>query len=86
MRKSMQDKTVYQPNQSVKITVNNKPVIDDDTGEIYMYEIAVTVKLQKYNSPKPLRFRNDAELIAYMENVDFSSDTQDDGVEVARAE
>lgn len=71
MRKQQTDRTVYKPNETVKITVTNKPVIDDDTGEIYMYETSVTLAVKKYNTERPLRFKDDDELTEYIGNIDL---------------
>ncbi len=72
MRKQLTDKTIYKPNEDVKITVNNKPVIDDDSGEIYMYEVSVSLAVKKYESPKALRFKTDTELIDYIQNINLT--------------
>lgn len=71
MRKQLQDKTTYKPNEDVKIIVDNKPVIDDTSGEVYMYEVSVTLKLKKYKSEKALRFQTDDELVDFIHNIDL---------------
>lgn len=71
MRKQLQDKTTYKPNDDVKIVVDNKPVIDDTTGEVYMYDVTVTLKRKKYSSEKALRFASDDELVDYIHNIDL---------------
>lgn len=71
MRKQLQDKTTYKPNEAVAIIVNNKPVIDDDTGEVYMYEVSVSLRLRKYKSEKRLNFRDDEELVDFIHNIDL---------------
>lgn len=45
MKKQLTTKTVYQPNAGVKITVTNKPVVDEMTGQI-VYDADVTVKIK----------------------------------------
>ncbi len=72
MRKQLIDKTIYKPNEDVKITVNNKPIIDDDSGEVYMYEVSVTLAIKKYESNKALRFKSDKELIEYVQNINLT--------------
>jgi len=72
MRKQLTDKTIYKPNEDVKITVNNKPIIDDDSGEVYMYEVSVTLAIKKYESNKALRFKSDKELIKYVQNINLT--------------
>lgn len=71
MRKQQTDRTIYKPNEDVKVTVSNKPVIDDDTGEIYMYEVSVTLAVKKYKAERPLRFKDDDELVDYIHNIDL---------------
>lgn len=71
MRKQENTKTIYKPNEGVKITVDNKPVIDKDTGEIYMYEVSVGLKVKKYETDKPLRFKTDEDLVDYIHNIDL---------------
>lgn len=66
-------KTIYQPNIGVKVTVDNKPIIDETTGEIYAYEVSVGLKLKKFANEKPLRFRTDDELAEFFAQVDFDS-------------
>ena len=72
MRKQQNENTIYKPNDRVKIKVVNKPVIDDDTGEIYMYEVSVTMTEVKYETSKPLRFKSGKELTEYIHNIDLT--------------
>ena len=74
LRQKETTKTIYSPNSGVKITVDNKPVVDEDTGLIYMYEVSFSLKLKKFNAEKPLRFRSDDELADFMAQINLDSD------------
>lgn len=74
LRQKETTKTIYSPNSGVKITVDNKPVIDEDTGLIYMYEVSFSLKLKKFNAEKPLRFKSDDELADFMAQINLDSD------------
>ena len=74
LRQKETTKTIYSPNSGVKITVDNKPVIDEDTGLIYMYEVSFSLKLEKFNAGKPLRFKSDDELADFMAQINLDSD------------
>lgn len=72
LKRSITNKTKYAPNPDVVITVDNKPVVDDDSGEIYMYETSVTLKIKKYETNKELRFKDGEQLQEYFANPDLS--------------
>jgi hypothetical protein len=56
MKKQLKSSTVYQPNAGVKVTVVNKPIIDD-TGMAQGYDTDVSIKIKMIGRPLPLNNR-----------------------------
>lgn len=76
MKKQLQRKTVYVPNQGVKVTVINKPIVDQDTGEQYCYETAVTISLKLKDQSKELNFKTDDDIAEFVGNISFDDPQQ----------
>lgn len=76
MKKSLQRKTVYEPNAVVKVTVVNKPVVDEVTGEQLGYKSAMTVKLNLPVSSKELSFATSDELAEFMGVINYDEPQQ----------
>lgn len=74
MKKQLTNKTVYEPNQSVKITVNNKPIYDD-VGTFVGYKVDVTLKhsLQRLDE---LKFSSDDDVSEFMNNISYDDPQQ----------
>lgn len=70
MKKQLTSKTVYEPNEKVKVTVTNKPVVDEETGERLGYNVTVTTKHSVGISDKELKFTDDESISKYLENID----------------
>ena len=76
MRKSLQRKTVYEPNTEVKITVVNKPVVDEVTGEQLGFKASMTVKLNIPVSSSELLFATADDIAKFMENINYEEAQQ----------
>lgn len=76
MRKTLQRKTVYEPNGAVKITVVNKPVVDEVTGEQLGYKSSVAVKIDVPVSSKELSFATADEIAEFVGSVSFDEPQQ----------
>lgn len=74
MKKQLTNKTVYEPNQGVKITVVNKPEEDDLGGIVYTAE--VTVKVKRKGLGSELRFTTDDEIADFMAQVEYDDPQQ----------
>lgn len=70
MRKQLQSKTVYQPNPSVKVTVVNKPDIDED-GRRIGFTAAVTVNY-RVSKLDELKFETDDDIAEFMGAIDYT--------------
>lgn len=75
MKKQLTTKTVYQPNAGVKITVTNKPVVDEMTGQI-VYDADVTVKIKQVGMGQEVKFANDEDIADFIARVDFDDPQQ----------
>lgn len=74
MKKSLQSKTVYVPNQSVKVTVVNKPVFDDGDQKIgYDAKITLNYAVQKLDEVK---FASDDDIAEFMGAIDYTDPQQ----------
>lgn len=71
MKKQLKTSTIYHPNRDVKITVINKPAIDD-TGVVVGYDADITVKIKKTGLPAELKFTTDDELADFICNTDYT--------------
>lgn len=69
MKKQLTEKTVYQPNTRVKITVQNKPELDEDTG-ITRYERKVTINVNMGASNEKILFATDDEIAKFLADID----------------
>jgi len=76
MRKSLQRKTVYEPNVDVKITVVNKPVVDEITGEQLGFKANMTVKLNVPVSANELLFSTADDIASFMDKVNYEEAQQ----------
>lgn len=68
MKKALTEKTVYEPNKVVKVTVVNKPV---DVGGTMMYDRKVTITIDASASKDKLQFATDEDIAKWVEKVDF---------------
>lgn len=76
MKKQLTTKTVYEPNAGVKVTVTNKPLVDQDTGELYGFDTTVTVKISKKSQAKELKFGSDDDIAEFMGQVEYDDPQQ----------
>lgn len=76
MKKQLTTKTVYEPNAGVKVTVTNKPLVDQDTGEMYGYDTVVDVKIAKKAQAKELKFASDDDIAEFMGQVEYDDPQQ----------
>lgn len=75
MKKQLKSSTIYQPNAGVKVTVVNKPIIDE-TGMAQGYDTDVSIKIKMIGRPQELKFATDDQLSDFVNNVDFSDPQQ----------
>lgn len=68
------DKTIYEPNDRVSVSVINKELLNEATGEI-TYKASLTLKLSRKMS-EPLRFNDGDEIAEFMGNVDYDDPQQ----------
>lgn len=69
MKKQLTEKTVYEPNSRVKITVSNKPeVLDDTSTKRYSRKVTIAVDCG-YGNDK-ITFASDDEIAKFLENID----------------
>lgn len=75
MKKKLTEKIVYEPNSRVKVTVQNKPEFDEDSG-ITRYERKVTVAVDCGYSNDKMTFADDDEIAKFLENIDVEDPQQ----------
>ena len=71
MKKSLTNKTVYVPNPEVKVTVTNKPVFDEEIGQVAGYDVTVDIKVKKLLQTKELKFGTDDDIADFVSQVSF---------------
>lgn|GEM_PF-6866154 len=71
MKKQLTNKTVYMPNPFVKITVTNKPVLDEEVGQIAGYDVSVDVKIKRNLMPSEVKFASDDDIADFMATVNY---------------
>jgi hypothetical protein len=79
MKKQLTNKTIYVPNPSVKLTVTNKPIFDEEIGQVAGYDVDVTVKIKRNLMPQELKFGSDEDIAEFMGSVDFDDPQQELG-------
>lgn len=81
MKKSLKSSTVYEPNNNVKVTVVNTPILDDENVEVGT-KASVTLKVGAFEK---ITFKTDDDIAKFFADVDFSDpqlDMFDDGGDV----
>ena len=68
MKKALKSQTVYEPNENVKVTVVNTPILDDENVEIGV-KATVTLKVTAYEK---ITFNTDDEIADWFGAVDFT--------------
>lgn len=76
MKKQLTSKTVYVPNPGVRLTVTNKPVLDEEIGQISGYDVDVTIKIKRPLLPQELKFASDEDIADFVGSVDFDDPQQ----------
>lgn len=72
MKKALQNKTVYEPNRDVKVSVVNKPaMIDLGNGAKPGFAVEVTVKYKTAQRDE-LKFATDDDIAEFLGNIDYS--------------
>jgi len=70
MKKQLTEKIVYQPNPRIKVTVQNKPEFEEESG-VVRYERKVTITVNAGYSNDKITFADDVEIQKWVENQDF---------------
>ncbi len=68
MKKSLKSSTVYEPNENVKVTVVNTPILDDENVEVGV-KATVTLKVVAFEK---ITFNSDDEIADWFAAVDFT--------------
>lgn len=68
MKKALKSQTVYEPNENVKVTVVNTPILDDENVEIGV-KATVTLKVVAFEK---ITFSTDDEIADWFAAVDFT--------------
>lgn len=68
MKKSLKSSTVYEPNENVKVTVVNTPILDDENVEVGV-KATVTLKVVAFEK---ITFNSDDEIAEWFGAVDFT--------------
>lgn len=74
MKKQLTQKTVYEPNQHVKVTVVNKPLYDD-VGVKLGYKVDITLK-HVITQLDELKFNSDDDVSEFMNNISYDDPQQ----------
>lgn len=67
MKKGLKNTTTYEPNNNVKVTVVNTPILDDENVEVGM-KATVTLKVTAFEK---VTFNNADEIAEYFGNIDY---------------
>lgn len=76
MKKALTNTTVYEPNAYVKIKVTNKPIVDEQTGEQFGYDVKVNMTYKAGAKDKQLAFANADEIAEFIGNIDYDEAQQ----------
>lgn len=76
MRKQLTNKTVYVPNRGVKVTVTNRPIFDEEIGQVAGYDVSVDVKIVRRLAPQELKFGSDDDIAEFMGTVEYDDPQQ----------
>ena len=68
MKKTLKSSTVYEPNNDVKVTVVNTPILDDENVEVGT-KATVTIKVTKYEK---VTFNSDDDIADFAGAIDFT--------------
>ena len=74
MKRQLTEKVVYEPNEKIKVTVQNKPVFNE--GAIDGYDRTVTIKINAGFDMNKLTFSTDEDIAKFIETVDFEDPQQ----------
>lgn len=74
MKKKLTEKIVYEPNDRIKVTVENKPVYDE--GKVTGYERTVTFKVKDGFHPDKLSFGTDEDIEEFIKGTNFEDPQQ----------
>lgn len=75
MKKKLSEKAVYEPNNRVKLTVDNKPSYDD-RGTPLGYERKVTIVVRAGIEEDKLAFADSDAIADFVSNIDFDDPQQ----------
>lgn len=75
MKKQLTEKTVYQPNARVKVTVTNKPILTEE-GKVDRYDVGVAISYNAGTYKDKLSFGTDDDIARFIENMDVEDPQQ----------
>lgn len=76
MKKQLTNTTVYAPNPDVTVKVTNKPIVDQQTGEQFGYDVKVNITYKAGAKEKQLSFATVDELAEFVAMIDFDEPQQ----------
>ena len=68
MRQQLKETITYKPNDEVTVTVNNKPVVDKKTGQIF-YDNVVTFKCTRQWMEGKLSFKGEDDMRDFLDGI-----------------
>ena len=74
MKKQLTNKTIYEPNANVRVTVTNRPIFEE--SQLVGYDVDVSVKIKKSLLPQELKFASDDDIAEFMGGIDFDDPQQ----------
>lgn len=76
MKQQLKETITYKPNEGVQVKVDNKPTVDEKTGQIF-YEQTVTAKVVRKWEEEKLSFANSTEIQNFFDMVDWEDPQQE---------
>ena len=76
MKQQMKETVVYQPNDEVKVTVNNTPTLDEKTGQ-YFFKQVITIRVDAGWHDDKLAFSGEADLREFLDNIELEDPQQE---------
>lgn len=68
MKQQMKETVIYQPNEEVKVTVNNTPTVNENNGQI-LFKQVVTIRIDNGWGDDKLTFKGEDDLRAFLDDL-----------------
>lgn len=76
MKQQLKETITYKPNDEVLVKVDNKPVVDKKTGQIF-YEQTITTKVVRKWQEEKLSFRGEDDIRAFLDDIELEDPQQE---------